>query len=79
MTRLVWEKVVWGFLALAGIWFVINGLTAEKFTDRTLGWLPGQEKLTFNPRWYHRAFVVLMGSLITIYAACAFIGVHWKR
>lgn len=79
MKRLGLDEIFWGCLALAGVWETVKGLTAERFTDRTLGWLPGQERVKFDPKWYHRTVRVSCGLLITIYAFFGFIGVHWKR
>jgi hypothetical protein len=79
MRKLGWPEIVWGFLVLSGIWEILTGLAAAKFTDRTLGWLPGQERTKFTPRWYHRALRVSLGLLVTILALIAFGGIRSKR
>jgi hypothetical protein len=79
LRNLGWPEIVWGFLALSGIWEIVSGLAAAKFTDRTLGWLPGQERVKFSPRWYHRALRVSLGLLVTILALFALVGIRYKR
>jgi hypothetical protein len=75
----VWEKLVPGTLTLAGIYAIVHGLTAEKFTFRSLGWLPGQERQKFSPRWYERMLMVLLGLALAITSLWSLLGLHWLR
>ncbi len=78
-TTQLWDRLVQGFLALAGIYGIVRGVAAEKFTFRSLGWMPGQEKEQIKPKWYHRLFIASVGLLIAISALCSLMGVHWNR
>jgi hypothetical protein len=70
------NRLICGTLLVAGIWTVIHGLTAEKFTVPSLGWLPGQEREQYVPKWYHRVFVILAGLGVAGFAWCGLIGFH---
>jgi hypothetical protein len=47
----LWDKLLYGFLLLAGIYGIVYGLTASTFISRSLGWMPGREREEFSPRW----------------------------
>jgi hypothetical protein len=72
------DAVLWGVGLLAGIWVVIQGLTAKEMSFRSRG-LPSHESEPFKPEWYHRLFMVLVGLFMVVYALWSLLGFKLNR
>ena len=73
------DKVVDVVLLLAGICGIVYGFTAERFTARSLGWMPGQERRKFTPHWYHRLLMMLLGLGLAIQSLSSLLGIRWRH
>jgi hypothetical protein len=64
---------------LLGIYSIVHGLMARKFSFRSRGGKIGEERVEFSPRWKDRLLVVFAGLCVAIVSLIEFLGLRGRH